>query len=216
MKDLFNILLIFVALFNLQCKSSSKHSPRVIAEYSNVLLYRGLNNLMSISDINNLNEVNISISDSISLTKDSLKLSYFNIFIPNSFRNNSLSIKVNKTDFLFRIKDIPSPIFYVGNFKKSEAIKKSYLFENIKLKAQLEPAFDRVHFEVVEYDFIYLSTVNNINKSLHIQGDLFSKELYEIVKNSSITDYIIFQNIKAKCSTGMIYESVNSLCFEIN
>lgn len=210
------LLFILIILFTFQCKSNSSNSPRVIAEFANVLLYKGVNNLMSISGITNLKNLDIQISDSISITRDSLKPQYFNIFIPVNYPNKALSVKVNKVDFEFRVKDVPPPSYLFGNLNSSKQISKSEFYINQKVKAELSPSFNGVTFTVLSFDLVFISTKNNLRKTIHSEGETLTEEMKQVIKNSSVGDIFIIQNFQSKCSTGKKYEGSTSLYFEIN
>lgn len=170
---------------------------------------------MSISGITNLKNSDIQISDSISMSNDSLKSQYFNIFIPVNYSKKALSVKVNEVDFEFRVKDIPPPSYWFGNLNSSKQVSKSEFHLNNKVKAELSPSFSGVTFSVLSFDLVFISTKNNLQKTIHSEGEILTEEMRQVIKNSNVGDIFIFQNIQSRCSTGKKYEGITSLCFEI-
>jgi len=199
------ILAIFALLFNFQLSAQSEY-PAVISADKLKVLYLGIDNPVSIAVPG--------------IKSDKIKASITNASITGS--NGKYIVRVNKTgeaiidvtaeinpgeikkvgSETFIIKRIPSPQLCIGKYYAIDEnfnISKAELIKNNTLSVFIDLPFT-LRYDIISFSFIYME--NNIAITKKINGNTFTEEIINAIKNLKDDGIVFVEQIKIKDTEG--------------
>ncbi|MCU0328233.1 MAG: gliding motility protein GldM [Chitinophagales bacterium] len=122
-----------------------------------------------------------------------------------SVGNATISVVADnkKSDFQFRVKRVPDPVFTIGGTITTQKVQKGVLAGQQGFVAKLDNFDFEAKYTVESYDFVYIPKGDDL-KSGSGTGAYFNPTLSNYIKNCKSKDVFTFENVKVKGPDGSV------------
>jgi len=211
MKKQFCIIYLFVLIYvstNAQDSIVCSSNKAIVANAKLNILYVGIDNPILISLAEN-NKFIVKLDEGTIFKKGE----FYNVNV-SKIGQNHIRLFNSKgkelADFLFRVKNIPTPVALLGGYLRGGEVNKALILSQPILITMLENFDYECFFKVLSYKVAIYHT-NNETSDYVITGNRFSQELIDCVRTLKKDDHIYFYEIKAQ----LINESKQKYYFDI-